>query len=83
MSDAFANPISRPADRGSGPVLLIFLLFVALPFLYIFSIGPAAMLAKQGYFPNDIPGFYAPVVWLHDHTFLQKPLEAYVGWWES
>jgi hypothetical protein len=26
---------------------------------------------------------YRPVIWLHDHTPLEKPLERYVHWWST
>jgi len=30
---------------------------------------------------NEIRLFYAPIVWLHDYTFLKKPLQAYLDLW--
>lgn len=28
-----------------------------------------------------VKNFYLPVAWLHDHTFLARPLESYLTWW--
>lgn len=56
---------------------------VMLPLLYVLSIGPVGALTKSG--SNNVlawvRGIYAPVVWLHDHTLLKKPLEAYARLW--
>jgi hypothetical protein len=62
--------------------LTVFVLAL-LPVLYVLSIGPAAMLAKRGYFQDGVHYVYVPVIWLHDHTPLKLPLELYVSWWES
>ena len=54
-----------------------------LPLFYLLSIGPVGVYA-QGKPPNSFGTarkFYAPIIWLHDHTVLQKPLEAYVELW--
>jgi hypothetical protein len=56
------------------------LLFV--PVLYVLSIGPVARMAEEGYLPRDsVRPLYSPVIWLHDHTPLQKPLEWYGAMW--
>jgi len=52
-----------------------------LPVLYVLSIGPAGWANQNGYLPDDIRGFYAPIVWLHDNTPLAKPLDWYGELW--
>ena len=55
---------------------------VILPVLYVLSVGPAALIAKRnGGTGAGFRRFYQPVIWLHDHTFFQKPLEVYVELW--
>ncbi len=57
-------------------------LLVALPLLYVLSIGPVAMFSmKTGWSMRGGEVLYAPVIWLHDHTILKRPLEAYVELW--
>ena len=55
---------------------------LTVPLVYVLSIGPAAAVAKASG-SNHIPikQFYEPIIWLHDNTFLRKPLEAYLDLW--
>ena len=56
--------------------------FIIVPVLYVLSIGPVALMAKgNGSGVSTVKPIYAPVIWLHDHTPLKKPLEAYLGLW--
>lgn len=59
---------------------------VALPLMYVLSIGPVAYLAHKLGMYSAASGlaqaFYAPVIWLHDHTVCKAPLESYLDWWE-
>jgi hypothetical protein len=75
----------RELDEASGKNsgFSVFLLaFVAVLLLYVLSIGPVVKFAsKNGINRNTLVTFYRPVIWLHDHTFLKKPLEAYVELW--
>lgn len=62
---------------------LIAAMVIVLPIIYVLSLGPVVLVAKKhAYNDNAIKRVYAPVIWLHDHTFLKKSLEAYVGFWE-
>ncbi len=58
---------------------------VAVPVLYILSIGPLWYLVERGTIPEPIPKglevFYKPLAWIHDNTPLRRPLDAYVDWW--
>lgn len=59
-------------------------LLVALPILYVLSIGPVAYLTLTGAMPASVPSwtrqFYAPLDWL-EHTPLRQPLDSYMAWW--
>ena len=52
-----------------------------VPLLYILSIGPVGALTKNSSAYSAVRRFYSPVRWLHDHTLLKRPLEAYVNLW--
>jgi hypothetical protein len=50
--------------------------------LYVLSIGPALYVAGIAGLPlKPFIIFYAPVIWLHEHTILQAPLEKYREMW--
>jgi hypothetical protein len=60
------------------------LLFAFLPLLYVLSMGPAHYLIRRT--EKGVRSYvrlYRPVIWLHDHTALEQPLERYVGWWSA
>lgn len=77
MSDA-----PEDQDRGqAGAAGWVAVLLLLSPLLYILSIGPAGWLQKEGYLPRSVRTVYAPVVWLHNHTPLEKPLEWYGELW--
>jgi hypothetical protein len=72
----------RPESRL--PVM-VFGVIVALPILYVLSVGPVAKgieLATGNKSPPQwARDFYAPLRWLHDNTPLATPLEWYVSLW--
>jgi hypothetical protein len=59
------------------------ILFAACaPLVYLLSLGPVGAITKN--MPKTyamVRRLYSPVRWLHDHTLLKKPLEAYVNLW--
>jgi hypothetical protein len=60
------------------------LLLAVLPLLYVLSMGPAHYVIRRtekGVVPYVRT--YRPVIWLHDHTVLEKPLERYMGFWSK
>jgi len=68
--------------KGSSGWLILFVIVV--PLLYVLSIGPVAAVVSRTNdtrIINSLEKVYAPVIWLHDHTILKKPLEAYVELW--
>ncbi len=71
------GPPEDPAQRPGASLWLAAL--VGGLVLYVLSIGPAAALVSNRAALTILPKVYAPVIWLHDHTFLEKPLEWYVG----
>lgn len=70
------NPPHRLSDAG-----ILWLLFLA-PTLYVLSFGPAVWLHERGVVSTEtVITWYTPVEWLHDHTFLEKPLQWYSSLW--
>lgn len=72
----------KKSENWGCAVVIVFLVFI--PMLYVLSIGPAVMIVDQ--YPKIISNktaetFYFPVIWLHRHTFLSEPLDAYVKFW--
>ncbi len=69
-------------QSGSGGLAWVAVI-VLLPVLYVLSIGPvAATFYRIGKTPPSyVLLFYDPVIWLHQHTPLKKPLEAYLRLW--
>ena len=66
---------------GFGPLMWVSLLAL-VPLLYVLSMGPAVAVAGKNQ-SNEaaIRAVYAPVIWLHHHTALAKPLEMYAKLW--
>ena len=59
------------------------LLALAIPLLYVLSCGPAIFLIEKTHANSDaFEKIYAPLVWLHDHTPMKKPLEVYAEFWQ-
>jgi hypothetical protein len=68
--------------RGSGTAPLLLAILILVPILYVLSIGPVvAVVEKTGTGREAVVIFYAPVIWLHDNTPLEKPLEKYAEFW--
>lgn len=65
-------------------ICLAFFALLAWSYLYVVSIGP--VIALEGSvlgLGNDLFEFiYRPVIWLHDATPLEKPLERYAQGWQ-
>lgn len=77
-----AEPDHSSDSKGSSNSVVTFLAVV--PLLYVLSIGPAAAWVSRsnnGLGADVLTKVYAPVIWLHDHTVLKEPLEAYVELW--
>jgi hypothetical protein len=72
---------SEEKERSGSLVWVIGVLALA-PLLYVLSIGPVVMLCERaGVNGGAVRMVYAPVIWLHNNTPLQKPLEWYAGLW--
>ena len=60
-------------------------LSVLVPLLYGLSVGPVAMVSQGKSLSPAVEKtfeiFYAPLILLHEHTPLKKPLDDYVTWW--
>lgn len=76
MSDDTDN--KSPVKRSSVVIAAV----VAIPLLYLLSIGPAVAISEK--FPSSGPTMrrvYLPIIWLHHHTVLRGPIEAYLELW--
>ena len=74
------------SERGRGPAWAGALL-VILPALYCLSTGPVIWLwTRADRFHGlvsirQLQTFYWPIVWLHDHTFMEQPIDWYISLW--
>lgn len=75
------EPQSESSDRRGSSSWAYWI--IALPLIYILSIGPVGALTKKSSPPTmqKVRMVYYPVIWLHDHTPLKKPLEIYANAW--
>lgn len=72
------DELQRPGHSGG----MLAWLVLAAPLFYLLSIGPVAAIWVKTQLPvGPLETLYAPVIWLHDHTPLKKPLEWYVELW--
>ena len=65
----------KPSHGGIVVALLL------LPVFYVLSIGPVISLSHSHVRHSTLRLIYYPVLWLHDHTVLKKPLEDYGKLW--
>ena len=57
---------------------------IALPLLYVLSIGPVGVLAFRGVITNDaFNSVYAALIWFVERTDTGDALEAYTKMWFS
>jgi hypothetical protein len=69
-------------EQKSGSGWFMWIALAALPLIYGLSIGPTCrVVQRSGANPTVLRQFYAPIVWLHQNTILQKPIEAYLDQW--
>jgi hypothetical protein len=75
--------MSDDSRRGSESTAIFVLLL--LPVIYMLSIGPVIFavekLHAKSAMQKPVMTFYAPILWLHEHTALKKPIDRYVDWW--
>ena len=77
------GPETSPPDLGWGWVFWPGVLLL----LYVFSIGPVAMLENRNLISSSTPGyqaleaFYWPARWALEKTPLRKPLVMYLSLW--
>jgi hypothetical protein len=65
-----------------GPATFGWIVAIA-PLLYLLSLGPVVALTKNKppSTQNIVRAVYFPLIWLHNHTPLKKPIEAYARLW--
>lgn len=62
--------------------LLVGLVLVMMLVGYVASFPPVAKLTDTlGVGRGAVETVYQPLIWLHDHTPLRRPLEWYAGLW--
>jgi hypothetical protein len=53
--------------------------------LYVLSIGPVGAASQKDQLNGStikvLRYVYSPLTWLHEHTILEKPLDAYTSLW--
>ena len=82
-AQALLQRIASARRRRNGSLLATSAVFMALT--YTLSIGPVvyAKVDQPGFWQQvpDLRRFYAPLFWLHDHTWLAYPLRWYTAHW--
>jgi hypothetical protein len=74
--------VEKPRRTSTALFTWIAAVLVASPLLYLLSIGPAGGLVEAGHLMRGrFHTLYMPVIWLHDQTLLQEPLEWYAALW--
>ncbi|MFK8112823.1 MAG: hypothetical protein AB8B91_11505 [Rubripirellula sp.] len=64
-------------------LIVILIVVSSWAYLYVVSIGPAGVIAREHEERRDMIGIYAPVGWLHANTPLREPLQRYSELWNS
>jgi hypothetical protein len=73
---------SREEREQCSRLSILGLAFMFLIF-YFASAGPVAMFVKRAKTGGQVAGVvYAPLIWLHDKTPLERPLDWYLALWE-
>ena len=66
----------------SQKVSVVIATLFALVLVYILSVGPVALYCQKTHSnPEAVRQFYLPLIWLHEHTVLRRPLEIYIELW--
>ena len=86
MSEESAKAAIKQTDEESPsrPVFSVVTGSLVLLLLYVLSAGPVAALIDRSSSPQAealAEAVYAPLIWLHDNTFLETPLDAYIELW--
>ena len=69
-------------ERSSKRITVAIIVAIAVPVLYFLSMPPVILLwLKMGWPPEPLGTFYAPVVWLHENTFLREAINLYLRLW--
>jgi hypothetical protein len=69
----------REQSNRLSPLGLAFMVLI----FYVASAGPVAMCVKTAKTGGQAAGVvYGPLIWLHDKTLLEKPLDWYLALWE-
>ena len=69
------DPTCKPNHGGIVAALLL------LPVFYVLSFAPVIKFSHGYLRHSPLRQIYYPVIWLHYHTVLRKPLEEYLKLW--
>jgi hypothetical protein len=82
MAENDQSEQTEPVESSGRFSLWFWVSIAAVPVIYLLSIGPVALYVNKHESSEEFFGVvYAPVIWLHDHTFLEEPIEWYVEFW--
>jgi len=70
---------------GIGRAMIVIAILVALPVLYVLSIGPVGLfVVETGMEADGVKAFYAPVVWLaRNNATFGRLLKWYIDFWAA
>ena len=61
------------------------LAIVAVPVLYVLSVGPICAIDAHGKLPawasEGVDAYHRPYLWLAQRLHLQSEFDRYLGWW--
>jgi hypothetical protein len=70
-------------SRSNSILYYVIVLPVGLLLIYLLSVGPAVVIVvKAPKYRNQVRAIYTPMIWLHSHTPLGKPMDRYLDFWE-
>ena len=75
-----ANADTSSLSRALHHVIVV---LIVLPLIYFLSVAPAMVIVvKVPKLREPVRAVYAPVIWLHDHKFLTRQMDLYLGFWQ-
>jgi hypothetical protein len=73
----------EPRRSNGGLILTIAVIVIAMPFLYVLSIGPAEAYFQNGSAPEWVVSFYSPLAWAANQSAACKEwLLWYINLWK-
>lgn len=78
----YTQGMEKPAKS---PILLTALIALAVPLVYVLSVGPLALYYEKSHTEPQawVLKLYAPIDWAWKEPALRPPLEAYIEFWRK